>query len=161
MSKVFYEGCPLFVHDKDLPTMEIVQLHHSELDKISENVLKMFSSPISLSGARKFKHRGKHTTFKVTENLFKYDSESRPSPHSSSKEVAKMLLKHEGHDVEFYPFYDINNPKPVRDKSGTPVLCHLVSVDFSFKERAGSKYDIAIMTFMTNNFHDMSKLMRD
>ena len=161
MSNVFETGLPRFV-GTGTPDSNGVILYYSILDaSFSEKVMKMFESPVATAGTRTWKYKGRHATFSVTVHLHKYDS-NPPSTgiYASAKAFVAALLTYEDQDVNFYPFYDAGAEKPIKDTAGALVTCHIVDIKFDFLERVGSLFDICTITFQTNKFYDLTKLIK-
>lgn len=159
VDSVFGKGCPQFIVGATT-----VSLYYSVLDaKWSEKEQKLFASPISASGDRTYKVRGKYATFQVGIHLHKYDT--NPAGYvglSSAYDTAQLLLSLEDQDGTFYPFTTGWTPygaQPIKDSSDNIVPCRLFDIQPDFLEKAGGKFDYWTLTFLTNKFYDMSKLL--
>lgn len=158
MSTVFGISVPKFVGTGD-PDTATVFLHCSILDpQFSDKRQKMFESPVSASGHRTWKVKGKHATFQVFIHLSKYDV----TGISTAKEFVANLLRYEDKDVHFYPFKDAVSENddlglPLKDAANNLITCHIADIQFDFLEKRGAMYDVCTITFMTNDFYDIKK----
>lgn len=160
MSNVFESGVPKFV-GTGTPNSNGVTLYYSVLDaNFSEKVMKMFESPVSTAGTRTWKYKGRHATFNVTVHLHKFDSKPLSSPYNSAKSVAALLLTYDNQDIQFYPFYNSLNELGIKNLAGTLITCHIENISFDFLEKVGSRFDICTITFRTNAFYDLSRLIK-
>jgi hypothetical protein len=158
-NSVFGSGCPSYEYGSDS-----VYLHYSSLDpKFSEKEQKMFLAPIAPAGDRTCKVRGKYASFNVGIRLYLYDENPQEIVDlPTAKEMALILLSHENHDVTFYPFSSGNTPygaQPIMNTSGDIVPCRLFDIQPDFLDKAGGTMDYWTLTFLTNKFYDMSKLI--
>lgn len=162
MSTVFETGVPKFVGTDT----NGVTLYYSTIEIVPEKTQKMFQSPVSNSGHRTWKiqgtaaDKGRHITFNVHMELHKFDSNPLSSPYNTAKSVAALLLNYEDDDVTFYPFYNAGNELAVKNNAGTIVKCHFVDIRFGFKILPGALLDVCELTFMTNDFCDLAKLVK-
>lgn len=153
MSSIFGTGYSSFTGNGS-PDSNTVVIYHSTLEpNFSEKISKMETSPVSTTGKRSFKTKGRHATFTVLVHLHKYDRATKPSADAwtqSSSLMAAKLITYLHHDVIFYPFttpgYGITT-------------CHLTEIKFDFLRKIGAKYDICILTFKTNQVYDLSNLI--
>jgi hypothetical protein len=165
MSTVFETGVPMFTGIAPADTTERL-LSYSTIEFQSEKVQKMFQSPVSSTGHRTWKIQGtaanhaRHLTFNVHVELHKFDSNPLTSPFDSAKAAAALLLTYEDTDVYFYPFFNVLNYLGVKNSAGVLVPCHLVEIQFGWKVLAGALLDVCDLTFMTNDFCDISKLVK-
>jgi len=152
MSSVFGTGVPVFT-GSGTPDSTTITLFYSTLQpSFSEKVMKMFESPVSADGVRTFKNKGRHATFTVIVNLYKYDLTPKASADAwtqSAKAMAAKLLTYENQNMTFYPFAS----------PGYSLQCHLVDINFSFLENVGSVHDVCALTFKTTQFYDLSSLV--
>ena len=166
MSSIFGIGVPKFTGTGS-PDSTTRTLHYSVLDpKFSEKIYKVFDSPVSTSGKRTIKTRGRYASFYVTVHLHLYDS----NPHGiaalpNAKTFANTLLSYEDKDVIFYPFKDgaaagDGNGKPIKNASAETVYCRLIDLDFDFKDRVGALYDIVTLTFITTEFWSLASIIQ-
>ena len=166
MSSIFGIGVPKFTGTGS-PDSTTRILYYSILDpKFSEKIYKIFDSPVSVSGKRTYKTRGRYATFYVTVNLYLYDS----NPHGISslpnaKTFANTLLSYEDKDVIFYPFKDGSTlgdgaGKTLKNASAETVNCRLVDLDFDFIEKRGGMFDVVTLTFMTNEFWNLASIIQ-
>ncbi len=159
-STVFPPGVPSFLPQN---SQTRIYLYNSKFltFKLNEKVAKMFESPISDVGKRTWKTKGSYATFEILVHLFKFDQNPLSSPYNTAKSVASLYLQHEDTDVSFYPFSgSTGEGLPLRKvASNDPVLCHIANIDFDFLERAGNMFDVCKITFITNEFYDLSKLI--
>lgn len=155
MSDIFGTNISKFI-GTGTPDSNTVTLNYSIVDpKFSEKVFKVFESPVSSSGQRTYKNKGRYATFYVVVYLFNYDINPRNYANlPSAKTMANTLLTYENQDVRFYPF---NNE--IKNSANANVHCRLIDLEFDFMEKIGSKHDIVTLTFMTNEFYDLSKLI--
>ena len=162
MSTVFEIGPATFTGN-GTPDSDTVIIYYGILEpSFSEEVLKMFESPISEAGTRTWKYKGRHATFEVLVHLHKYDLATKPSIsawHQSAKAMAKKLISYYNQDVTFYPFYDSGNALPIKDSADAVVYCRLMHIDFNFLKKPGNAYDICTLTFKTNKFYDINKII--
>lgn len=164
MSKVFGLGVPKFVGTGS-PDSGTLILYYSNLDpQWSDKRQKMFESPVSESGHRTWKVKGKHASFTVMVHLHKYDvtPPAAGAEYQTSKAFVKKLLTYEDKDVTFYPFKDaatLNDGAglPLKDASSNTITCHIADLQFDFLEKAGSRFDVCTITFVTNDFYDINK----
>lgn len=163
MSTIFENGVVAFTGN-GTPDSDEVLIYYSILEpSFSEKAMKMFDSPISTTGTRTWKHKGIHATFEVLVHLHKYDNTPKPSVsawHQTAKAMAKKLLTYQDKDVTFYPFFNESNKLPLKDSSNNVVYCHLVNIDFNFLKKPSNVYDICTLTFKTNKFYDINKIIK-
>lgn len=162
MSNIFGTGKPSF-KGTGTPDSNDVILYHATIitSDFSEKVMKMFDSPVAGSGQRTWKHKGRHATFQVLVHLHKYDTEP-PSTgiYATAKAFAQALLTYENQDVQFCPFYTSGGANIyLKNSFNTVISLHVVSIEFDFLKKISSQYDIATITFKTNEFYDLSKLV--
>lgn len=162
MSTVFESGVPKFTGSDS----NSVTLYYSTIELVPEKSVKMFQSPVSESGTRTWKvkgaagNHGRHMTFNVRMHLHKFDSTPLTSPYNTARSVAALLLGYEDDDVTFYPFFNQSNQLPVKNANGDVVKCHFVDIKFGFLVQNGALLDICDMVFMTNEFIDISKIVK-
>lgn len=158
MSSVFGVSVPKFVGTGD-PDSNTVILYWSILDpKFSDKRQKMFESPVSQSGHRTWKVRGKHASFDVMIHLSKWDIPGV----SDAKGFVSNLLRYEDKDVYFYPFKDAavigdGLGLPLKDASDNLITCHIADIQFDFLEKRTAEFDVCTITFVTNDFYDLKK----
>lgn len=166
MSSIFGIGVPKFTGTGS-PDSTTRILYYSILDpKFSEKIYKVFDSPVSASGKRTIKTRGRYATFYVTVKLYLYDS----NPHRieslpNAKTFANTLLSYEDKDVVFYPFKDGSadgdgNGKPIKNASAESVTCRLLDLDFDFVDKVGGSFDVVTLTFITNEFWSLGSIIQ-
>lgn len=158
MSLVFGTNVPKFVGTGD-PDSATVTLYYSILEPSwSEKSQKMFESPVSSTGHRTWKYKGRHASFKVFVHIMKHQLFGG----SVAKTWVSNLLRYDGKDVIFYPFKDAavagdGNGLPLKNSSDATITCRIANIEFDFLQKAGSLYDVCTITFITNDFYDITK----
>jgi len=161
MSSVFPTGVPRFL---DWGTSNGLILYHSILTaNFSEKVYKMFESPVSATGHRTWKFKGKHASFNVKILLYKFDAVhggTGSGDYASAKIFFDKLLSYEDHEISFYPFMDGSSTEsPLRDDAGSTVSCQLENIIWSPTILEGSLLDTCDVTIRTNDYYNLSKLL--
>ena len=133
-------------------------LYYSILDpQFSEKVFKIFESPVSASGKRTYKTRGRYATFSVDVLLCRYvDNSLAIGSLPTAKQMASTLLSYEDKDVVFYPFkdgatYGDGFGKPIKNAANVNVNCRLIDVNFSFLENISGDYDVITLICKTHS----------
>jgi hypothetical protein len=151
MSNIFGNGIPKFIGtgSPDSTSRTFKYPIFQEMN-FSEKITKINESIINHK--RTVDNKGRHGSFVVKELLHKLTTSPTP------KEWLNTLLSYEHKDVKFYISSDATAPA-LKNTAGTEITCHVLNVEPGFEDNKGLLLDYCLVTFITNEPYDLSRLI--
>ncbi|MBI1939186.1 MAG: hypothetical protein HYS25_13840 [Ignavibacteriales bacterium] len=156
MSTVFESGVPKILGIGDPDILE-VNFYYSTFSEIEWSD-KRFKMNESIKTAKRtwYHKEGRHSTFNILINLFKYDTNPAGIVGiQNAKSTLINLFRYEHKDVKFCPF----GTTPLKNVNSMDITVHVQNIEPAFLEEGTCLYDQCIVTLVTNELYDLSRLI--